>query len=298
MRRAVIDLGTNTFHLLIADVAVNGQLTEIYRERIFVKLAEEGIATIGANPFSRGISALKHYRKQLDKYGAKDLSAIGTAALRTASNGSEFVATALQEANISIQLISGDEEANLITSGVLQAIPTPKDRILIMDIGGGSTEYIIADDKEVYWQQSFPIGVSVLFNNFHHSDPITAEEILQLENHLAEVLEPMAQALQQYPAHHLVGAAGTFDVLAEALRNPTAPVHPTSHQLSLGGFPALYGTITSSTLAERVALPDVPPERTDMIVAAMVLLRFTFQLAKIDRITVSNYAMKEGVLSR
>lgn len=296
MRRAVIDLGTNTFHLLIADVATNGQLTEVYRERIFVKLAEDGIATIGTNPFNRGIAALKHYRKQLDKYGAKDLSAIGTAALRTASNGPEFVTTALQAANINIQLISGDEEADLITSGVLRAIPAPEDRILIMDIGGGSTEYIIADNKGVYWRQSFPIGVSVLFNNFHHSDPITTEEILLLENHLAEVLTPMAEALKQHPTHHLVGAAGTFDVLAEALRNPTAPVHPSSHQLSLDGFLALYKTITSATLAERIALPDVPPERADMIVAAMVLLRFTFQLAKITQVTVSDYAMKEGIL--
>lgn len=298
MRRAVIDLGTNTFHLLIADVATNGQLTEVYRERIFVKLAEDGIATIGTNPFNRGIAALKHYRKQLDKYGAKDLSAIGTAALRTASNGPEFVTTALQAANINIQLISGDEEADLITSGVLRAIPAPEDRILIMDIGGGSTEYIIADNKGVYWRQSFPIGVSVLFNNFHHSDPITTEEILLLENHLAEVLTPMAEALKQHPTHHLVGAAGTFDVLAEALRNPTAPVHPSSHQLSLDGFLALYKTITSATLAERIALPDVPPERADMIVAAMVLLRFTFQLAKITQVTVSDYAMKEGILFR
>lgn len=296
MRRAVIDLGTNTFHLLIADVGADGKLTEVYRERIFVKLAEEGIATIGSVPFNRGIAALKHYRKRLDKYDVADLNAIGTAALRTASNGPEFVSTSLREANIVIQLISGDEEAKLITTGVLRAIPTPKDRILIMDIGGGSTEYIIADNAGVYWRQSFPIGVSVLFNKFHHCDPISADEISRLEDRLTEQLVPMAEALKQHPAHHLVGAAGTFDVLAEALRDSAAPNHPTSHELSLGGFPDLYQTITSATLAERVALPGVPPERADMIVVAMVLLRFTFRLAEIDRITVSDYAMKEGVL--
>ncbi|MFT5999940.1 MAG: exopolyphosphatase/guanosine-5'-triphosphate,3'-diphosphate pyrophosphatase [Neolewinella sp.] len=298
MRRAVIDLGTNTFHLLIADVAADGKLTEIYRERIFVKLAEEGITTIGALPFSRGIAALKHYRKRLDEYGIEDLKAIGTAALRTASNGSEFVTTALREASITIQLISGDEEANLITTGVLRAIPILDDQILIMDIGGGSTEYIIAGDAGVDWRQSFPIGVSVLSNDFHHSDPISADEILRLENHLAEQLAPLAAALVKHPAHHLIGAAGTFDVLAEALRDPTAPDHPTSHQLTLSGFPELYHTITSATLSERIALPEIPPERTDMIVVAMILLRFTFRLAEIRRITVSDYAMKEGVLVR
>ncbi|WP_020567578.1 Ppx/GppA phosphatase family protein [Neolewinella persica] len=296
MRRAVIDLGTNTFHLLIAELSEDGQLTEIYRERIFVKLAKEGIATIGPAPFDRGISALKHYRKELDKYGVENLTAIGTAALRTASNGPEFVATALREARITIQLISGDEEAHLITAGVLRAIPVPTENILIMDIGGGSTEYIIAGKAGVHWRRSFPIGVSVLFNEFHHADPITATEIQRLERHLREQLKPLSTALAAHPAHHLVGAAGTFDVLAGALRDHNAPAHPTSHQLSLSGFPELYQTITSATLAERLALPGIPPERTDMIVVAMTLLRFTFELAGIERVTVSDYAMKEGVL--
>jgi exopolyphosphatase/guanosine-5'-triphosphate,3'-diphosphate pyrophosphatase len=296
MRRAVIDLGTNTFHLLIADVSDDGRLTEVYRERIFVKLAAEGIATIGPAPFDRGISALKTYRQQLDKYGVKDLTAIGTAALRTASNGPEFVATAQKEAKIAIQLISGDEEASLITAGVLRAIPAPEDNVLIMDIGGGSTEYIIAGKAGVHWRQSYPIGVSVLFNEFHHSDPITATETQRLEAHLREQLKPLATALASHPAHHLVGAAGTFDVLAEALRDHNAPVHPTSHLLSLTGFPELYQTITSATLAERIALPEVPQQRADMIVVAMILLQFTFHLAGIERVTVSDYAMKEGVL--
>lgn len=296
MRRAVIDLGTNTFHLLIADVLEDGTLTEIYRERIFVKLAAEGIATIGPTPFERGVAALKHYRTLLTEYKVADLTAIGTAALRTASNGPEFVETALREANIPIQLISGDEEARLITTGVLRAIPPPEDNVLIMDIGGGSTEYIIANKAGVHWRQSFPIGVSVLFNEFHHADPMTAGEISALEAHLSQVLKPLVNALAAHPANHLVGAAGTFDVLAEALRHPEAPAHPTSHQLSLTGFPALYQVITSATLAERVALPGVPKERADMIVVAMVLLRHTFELAGIERVTVSDYAMKEGVL--
>lgn len=228
MRRAVIDLGTNTFHLLIADVGPGGSLTEVYRERIFVKLAEEGIATIGLTPFHRGITALKHYRELLNKYGVDDLQAIGTAALRTASNGPEFIMSALREASIVIQLISGDEEAGLITTGVLRAIPTPEERVLIMDIGGGSTEYIIADGTGVQWRRSFPIGVSVLFNEFHNSDPITTTEIHQLEEHLKQQLSPLAKALAAHPAHHLVGAAGTFDVLAEALRDTRAIAHPTS----------------------------------------------------------------------
>lgn len=148
-RRAVIDLGTNTFHLLIADLHADGRIEEVYRERRFVKLASEGIATIGEAPFARGLEALNHYRKILDEYNCANLKAIGTAALRTASNGPEFVRTARETVSIDIQLIPGDEEAQLITKGVLAALPPLNERILIMDIGGGSTEFIIADREAV-----------------------------------------------------------------------------------------------------------------------------------------------------
>lgn len=295
-RRAVIDLGTNTFHLLIADVSIEGVIREVYRERIFVKLASEGISTIGEAPFARGIKALCRFRVLLDEYGVSDLRAIGTAALRTAINGEAFLLQAGEKASISIELISGDKEADYITEGVLRAIPSATERVLIMDIGGGSTEFIIADEDSVYWRQSFPLGVSVLFNEFHFNDPISDSEINALEAHLEASLVPLVDALRAFPTQHLVGAAGTFDVLAERLRDSNAPPHPTSHLLDLSGFSALYARIVLSTLAERFESPDVPEERADMIVVAMILLRFVFEAANIDRVTVSNYAMKEGVL--
>jgi len=295
-RRAVIDLGSNTFHLLIADPDGEGGLQEVYRERIYVKLASEGIDTLGNKSFARGIAALQHFRRVLDKYGVDQPTAIGTAALRTASNGPDFVRLTKREADIDIELISGDEEARLITRGVLAAIPPVTERVLIMDIGGGSTEFIMAGPEGIDWQQSFPIGVSVLCNGFHHSDPITAGERYDLEDFLLRETAPLADALRCFPTHHLVGAAGTFDVLAEVLKDPAAPPHPGSHQLNINGFEELSETIISATLAERLAMDDIPNERADLIVSAMILLRVTFQLARIERVTVSDWALKEGAL--
>jgi exopolyphosphatase/guanosine-5'-triphosphate,3'-diphosphate pyrophosphatase len=294
--KAVIDLGTNTFHLLIAEVTPAGGVKEIYRERIFVKLASEGIQLIGAAPLARGINALIHFRKVLDEYNCHHLSAIGTAALRTAANGAFFIRQAKEATNIDIELISGDKEARLITRGVLSALPPLEEKVLIMDIGGGSTEYIIADGERVYWRQSFPIGVSVLHNGFHTSDPISANEKGQLRDHLAETTKPLQEALQRFPTQHLAGAAGTFDVLADLLRDHSAPNHPTSHRLNMAGFPEFHDQVVASTLNERLALPGVPAQRVDMIVVAMILLDFTLKLAKIERVTVSDWAMKEGVL--
>lgn len=295
-RRAVIDLGTNTFHLLIADILPAGRIEEVYRERRYVKLASEGIATIGAAPFKRGLDALNHFRSILDDYNCQSLTAIGTAALRTASNGPAFLATAKEEADIDIRLIPGDEEARLITRGVLSALPPLKERVLIMDIGGGSTEFIIAGGDGVHWRQSFPLGVSVLSNGFHDSDPISQEETLRLNAFLTTETQPLADALRQYPTHHLAGAAGTFDVLADVLRDPQAPLHPNSHALTLIGLGRLHQQIVKATLKERLAMEGVPEQRADMIVVAMILIQFILNLAGIERITVSDWAMKEGIL--
>ena len=294
-RRGIIDLGTNTFHLLIADVA-DRVLTEVYRERCFVKLAADGIDTIGPAPYARGQAALSHFAGVLRDYDCSDLTAFGTAALRTASNGPHFVAEAKRTTGITVTPIDGDREAELITRGVLAALPPLNDRVLIMDIGGGSTEFIIADAAGVHWRQSFPIGVSVLTNDFHHNDLITYEEIVTLQAHLQTTTAPLAEALRRYPTRHLIGAAGTFEVLADLLSDPAAPGHPTSHALKIDGLRALHDRILRSTLAERLRIEGLPTERADMIVAAMVLLDFVLQLAGIEKVTVSDYAMKEGIL--
>lgn len=295
-RSAVIDLGTNTFHLLIADVAPSGELTEVYRERIFVKLASEGINRIGNAPFERGISALVHFRKKLDEYKCIDLRAIGTAALRTAANGEAFRVAALAEAGIDIQLISGTEEADYIARGVLAALPPTEENVLVMDIGGGSTEFIIVENRRVKWRSSFPVGISVLQHDFHHSDPISPLEVDRLEQFLVEQLAPMYEALVMHPVWHLVGAAGTFEVLKDLLRDPALPEHPTSHRLDPTGFFPLYHRVVSATLSERLAMEELPKERADMVVVAMILLRFVLEFAEIERVSVSDYALKEGVL--
>ena len=292
---AVIDLGTNTFHLLIAGVSGN-QIEERYRERIFVKLASEGIETIGAAPFARGIAALKHFKKVMEEYGVREVTAIGTAALRTASNGPDFVRQAELETGIAVRLIPGDTEAEYITRGVLAALPDLDDTVLIMDIGGGSTEYIIASAEGVYWRQSFSLGVAVLQRAFHRGDPITEAEIATLEGFLSDELRPLAEALRKHPATHLVGAAGTFDVMAVVLPQSTAPTSPHAHRLLLDGLEELHERLIVSTLEERLAMENLPAERADLIVVAMLLIRYTMRLAGIRTITVSDYAMKEGIL--
>ena len=298
MRTAVLDLGTNTFHLLIAESDGAGGWRMLAKQKIYVKLAEEGIQRIGNAAFERGLDALRRFRTEMDAAGlAPDrVRAFGTAALRTAENAPEFLDLAEAIIGIRPESIPGDREAGLIHKGVCQAVPFPDNRVLIMDIGGGSVEFIIADRKQVYWQKSFPVGVAVLWRAWHKHDPIMPEEIVQVETFLETALADLWQALAQYPCPTLVGASGTFDVIDLFLLDPAAKPDLYGY-IPVPDFYPLYEQLIQSTLAERRAMPRLPDERIEMVVVAVVLIRKVLQSAGIREIYTSAYAMKEGMLA-
>jgi exopolyphosphatase/guanosine-5'-triphosphate,3'-diphosphate pyrophosphatase len=292
---AVIDLGTNTFHLLIVNPSMDGSFTELYRERKYIKLGENGVEKIGEAPYARGVKALLEFSQILEKYAVDDIRVFGTAALRTASNGVQFVSEIKEKTNLDITLISGDEEARLIYLGVRQAISFGSDIGMIMDIGGGSVEFIIADAEKIYWAQSFPVGVSVLKNTFHENEPISPAEIDNVRKHLSQTLEPLKEVLKDYPVNNLIGASGTFDVLEMILvKEKISDFHS---EISAADFEPLYQNFLKTTLEERLQMPDLPRDRADMIIVALILIDYIVDLAKIEKITISAYAMKEGMLS-
>ncbi len=293
-RYGVIDLGTNTFHLLVAEQQADGRLKTLHRQRIFVALAEDGIEAIGDAPYARGLAALQEFRKILDDLAVKQVRAFGTAALRTASNGPEFVITVENQLGIQIQLIPGNEEARLIHLGVAQAVPFDQDYSLIMDIGGGSVEFIIANQKGVVWSQSFPIGVAVLFQKFHHQDPIATNEVDQLIAFLHSELAPLLDVLKQYPAKVLIGASGTFDVLENLLASQRHSDIYSSFEVAQ--FDPFYQRFLFSTLAERLRTEGIPDSRAELLVVALVLIHFVLKATSIQQVAVSAYAMKEGIL--
>ncbi len=295
MRIAVIDLGTNTFHLLIAEKKPDGSVEHLYRERCYVRLAEEGIEHIGDDAFARGLEAISRFVDILGQYDVERWKAIGTAALRTADNGSDFVVSVRQQTGVVVELITGRDEAAFIHRGVRAAVPMSKGIDLIMDIGGGSVEFIIADSERVYWSDSYPVGVAILFNRFHKSDPICEADTLAIHRFLSKELSSWIDAIRRYPVANLIGASGAFDTIEELT------VHERMDELhsvvSLPEFYRLFEYLTHTTLEERRSIEKLPGERVEMIIVAMVLLDFVIRQAGIKQITVCQYAMKEGVLS-
>lgn len=303
MKIAIIDLGTNTFNLLVVDVNPDKTYTTIFQTKISVKLGEGGISKgfIADAPFDRGIEALKTYRKTIDGYGVAKVFAVATSAIRGASNGQAFVQKAHEETGITINVISGEQEAETIYYGVRDAVVMNDSNSLIIDIGGGSTEFVIANKDKILWKQSFLLGVARLLELLKPSDPITDEEIDQCEDYLRKELQPLFDALKQYPVHELIGSSGSFDSIAEMVAHkfytPSLLEDKTEFTFNLEHCKVIHQMILKSTFEERFNMKGLVAMRVDMIVISSILVNFVISSFAIKQMRLSTYSLKEGVLS-
>lgn len=299
--KAIIDLGTNTFHLLIAEVK-GEEIIEHKKLQVPVKIGEGGInrKQIAPAAFERGMEALKVFREWLDVFGISDVKAFGTSAIRDAENGGEFIATAKILYNIDIETISGDTEAELIYNGVKQALDLPDSNVLIMDIGGGSVEFIICRKDHILWKYSFQLGAARLIEVFHKNDPISDEEVIALQSHLVTELKPLCDAMRQFPTDTLIGSAGSFETLTEVLVKDLLisiiPLSEHADEVSMHSFSQFYETVITKDAEERSRLHGMADFRVEMIVAATVLMNVVIRQFAIKRLIVSHYALKEGIL--
>ncbi len=295
MQVAIIDLGTNTFHLLIAKIKDNGVFETTHRLRKYVYIGEEGVKALGEKPLKRAYETLAEYKLLMEKFEVEKVVAFGTAALRTASNGQAFIDKVQKEIGITIQMISGDKEAELIYYGTKQAVPIGDENILIMDIGGGSVEFIIANKTEKIWAKSYPVGVSVLYNQFHKSEPLANDETAAIEAFLNQHFESLYAALAENNATTLVGASGTFDVISGVMGDKVID-YPNAETVDLTGFPKFSEVVINANLEERLEMESIPNQRAKLIPVALVLVRLILEKTKINQMLVSAYAMKEGIL--
>ena len=207
----------------------------------------------------------------------------------------------MDETGIKIQVISGDEEAELICLGVKQAMKIPETS-MIMDIGGGSVEFIICNDEKIFWKQSFEIGGQRLMDKFMKSDPISMRSVQMMDDFFREKLLPLANACHQYAPKVLIGSSGSFDTLIDMQYMKEKGQLPASNEVafeySLPEFYWAYDELIFKNHAERMQIPGMIELRVDMIVVAMCLIRFIIQSIEIQHIRVSSYALKEGVMAK
>lgn len=301
MNVAVIDLGTNTFNLLIAKITTLG-FDYKFHKKIPVKLGEGGInnKTITEAAFQRGINAIAQYHQIVSYYGCEKTLAFATSAMRNAQNGNAFIQQVLEQFGIEIKIITGEREAELIYFGVRQTVNMGEEPSLILDIGGGSNEFIIANQQQVFWKHSFPLGIARLLDKFNPSDPITISEISQVRQYLGQALKPLFTVLKQYPVKQLIGASGSFEtftaMLQEEDRESEVNASPEPYYIDTDTFKHLHNKLVNSTLAERKNMKGLELMRVEMIVLAAVFVKFVLDNTGINTLCQSNYALKEGII--
>lgn len=290
---AIIDLGTNTFHLLIMTVQ-DGIIEEVFRERKQVYLAEDGIEEIGDNAQERAILALRSFREKIDLYDVKHVKAIATAAFRKASNSSSLRKRIKKITDIDIDVISGDREAALIAKGVSIAVPMQANTsYLIMDIGGGSVEFIVIKNNTITWAKSFPIGVAILHQKFHRIDPISADAIQAMQLYLDQILTELKEVVKGEKILALLGASGSFEVMEHMIMEKEIKAFYSI--LDVANFKPICKQIVSLNYKERLELELLPDSRANLVVTALLLMNFVIDLCNAPYIYVSKYAMKEGL---
>lgn len=298
---AIIDLGTNTFNLLIAQVQ-GARFNKIFGTKEVVKLGEGGITRnyISEIPFQRGLEALCRHHEKIEEFKADKIFAFATSAIRDAENGLKFSAEVLKKTGITVNTISGEKEAELIYYGVKQAIDLGDDLALIMDIGGGSTEFIIANNEKIFWKKSFQLGVSRLLEKFKPSDPVKKEEIQQIENYFEEEMHSLFNAVASFPVARLVGSSGSFDsfadMVAEKFYSKKILKGKTGYDFNIKDLAFIHRKIVKSCLAERLKMKGLVPFRADNIVLSSILTQFVIKKIDVRKIQLSKYALKEGVL--
>ncbi len=298
---AIIDMGTNTFHLLVAEIGHDGYEV-LYRDHAAVKIGMAGIneGFISETAFQRAIQAMERFKTKIDEFRVYSVYAFGTSALRNAANGLALAEKIKSLTGITIQIINGDEEADLIYAGVKAALDLAADVNLIMDIGAGSVEFIIADQQQVFWKQSFEIGGQRLLEKFQKHDPIILEEIKALDRFFEISLTELLTALNKFQPAILIGSSGSFDTLSDIFcirkkipRTFTEKETPLTEE----GFYDIYSELIQKSRDERMQIEGMIALRVDMIVVACCLIRFLLEKHKFERIRVSTYSLKEGVLS-
>jgi exopolyphosphatase/guanosine-5'-triphosphate,3'-diphosphate pyrophosphatase len=303
---AAIDIGTNSVHLAVARPVEGGSPEILAREKAPVRLGAGGAAVSSGDDIKRldpeavgrAVAALKRFRRIAEAHDA-EVVAVATSAVREAKDRDTFIRRAREEAGVEVEVISGVEEARLIHLGALGAVPIADRRNLVIDIGGGSTELVVADGTEPLLTRSLKLGHIRLTDHFFPGGVITEGSVKACRRHVRAFLAPVAREILELEVDVVVGCSGTIENLA---RIADASRHgepgPVDNLVLLRGALDDVATdlVSRHEPADRRAIVGLDDHRRDVIVGGALLLRQLFRSLDIDELIVSPDALREGVV--
>jgi len=302
---AGLDIGTNTFRLLVAKINSSGRLQELHSEQRIIRLGE-GLGRNGhlqPQAMGRAINALKAFGAVLKRFKVDVVVAVATSAVREAANGPEFVKAIQQETGIEVEVISAEEEARRTLLGVLAGFHEAPQSFLVMDIGGGSTEFMWGDRQELHGVMSTDLGVVRLTEQYLAVPPVATAGMRALTRFIQGRLEEVKRTLSMTPPGgfrpaQLVGTAGNITTLAaidQGLR-VYDPQRIHLHRLGLKTVERIYGELAAKTPAERLSIPGIEKGREDLILPGSLILLLTMRTLGLHEVIVSEYGLREGIL--
>ncbi|HEV7808230.1 MAG TPA: Ppx/GppA phosphatase family protein [Solirubrobacteraceae bacterium] len=302
MRVAVVDIGTNSTRLLIADVADDRRVEDLHRESIVTRLGEgvDANGRLGDAPMQRVFDVLERYRATIDEHAVTRTTAVLTSAVRDAANGADFTTQVRERFGLDARTIDGDEEAALTFSGATSERAHDGREVVVVDIGGGSTEFVVGRDGEVAFHVSTQAGVVRQTERHLHDDPPPPEQLQELAGEVRTIIAGAVPAHLRERVAAGIAVAGTATQCASIeleleLYDP-ARVH--GHALLLGTCEMLLARLAQMTDAQRREVTGLHPDRAPTIVAGIAMLVEAMRAFGLDGVEVSEHDILRGAVLR
>ncbi|MBW7857588.1 MAG: Ppx/GppA family phosphatase, partial [Leptonema sp. (in: Bacteria)] len=290
---AAIDIGTNSIHMIVAQSDSDGQIQALDREQQSVRLGSGGDSfdLIRPDAEERAIATLKGFAQIAHSHNAV-IYAVSTSAVREAKNQSDFLRRVKRDCGIKVTVIPGQEEARLIYLGILQNLPVFEKRILMIDIGGGSTEYLIGQKRVPEFIQSLKLGAIRTTERFFANGEVNSKSINAARTFLRYRLESMKALMPSLDFETVVGSSGTIKTILELISQ-----NRNSNIITRNDLDKIVDRLLSIKSAqERLKLLSLPEKRADIIVGGALILQESFRMLEIDQMIYSPFALREGVV--
>ncbi|BDQ02684.1 MAG: hypothetical protein KatS3mg037_1259 [Ignavibacterium sp.] len=301
-RIAAIDIGTNSFHLVIVEVQSDNTFKLLDKQREVIRLGShkgEDLSVISEGEIEKAIDILKNYKMLAEHYGAS-IRAVATSAVREAENKDKFVKAVRDKIGIDIEVVDGRTEARLIFYGIMNAIDVKEKNVLCIDIGGGSSEFIYAEKGNPVITESVKIGAVRLSKKFFPDFILKKESVEACQSYVQAQISYIKYLISEKKIDQVIGASGTIvaaAILVQELFNKPKRKSINKMTFTSDELNFVYKEIIRrKTPAERISLPGMELKRVDIIPAGIIILKTVFDLFEIKNITLSEYALREGII--
>ncbi len=299
-RIAAIDLGTNSFHAVLVDIYPDGSYRTIDKLKEMVILAEKGMDNhLSEQAMQRGLDALQRIKFLCDSQKVEEIIAFATSAIREAKNGGDFIQQMKDEVGIKARAIPGKMEAELIGYAVRHSIALGEEMVLMVDIGGGSVEFIVGNNEKFLYHNSLKLGVARMSAQYVKNDPISKSEIKDLRKHYKKTLKEISEIIKEHQIKTMIGSSGTMENIGAMIAKRTSlTANMTLNELAFqaSDFMELYKEFIKLDRNERKKISELDEKRIDIINPGMVLVKYLLKKFNIEEIRISEAALRDGMI--